>query len=89
MVEKKLIIPSEIKVCATCSYWDGERRVDSEIGVVVVSESCHGECLAKESTRQGLHDVRNECDCLWEHLGPDASEDSDIAADSKEPVRRQ
>lgn len=68
---KQLIIPAEFKVCATCSYWDGKRRVDDEIGVVVVEESCKGECLVTAEDRPALQDVRGECDCLWEELRAD------------------
>lgn len=71
MNDKKLIIPAEVKVCATCSYWDGERRVDQEVGVVVVTESCHGECLIKGDDRKGLLDTRVERECMWEGLWPD------------------
>ncbi len=35
---QKLILPAEVKVCATCCYWDGERHVDTEMQVVVVAE---------------------------------------------------
>ena len=44
---KKLIIPAELKICATCSYWDGIRKVDPELRVVVIDECAEGECLAK------------------------------------------
>ena len=77
---KKLIIPAEVKVCATCSYWDGSRRVDDEIGVVVVDECERGECLVKGEDRAGLTDTRQECDCMWEDLSADpedAEPDSD------------
>ncbi len=69
---KKLIVPAEVKVCATCSYWDGERTVDSELRLVVVSEDCEGECLVQGQNSHGLNDVRGENGCLWEHLAPDA-----------------
>lgn len=69
---EKLILPTEVKVCATCSYWDGERQVDGDMKLVVVAEDCQGECLVQEMTKPGLHDVRKECDCLWESLEPDA-----------------
>lgn len=86
MSGKKLIIPAEFKVCATCSYWDGVRRFDDEIGVVVVDDCEKGECLVKASERPGLHDVRRECDCLWEEIhadpGPDAPA-ADAAAEAK------
>ncbi len=68
---EKLILPTEVKVCATCSYWDGERRVDNEMKLVVVSEECHGECLVQATHKPGLHDVRLECVCIWEDLESD------------------
>lgn len=74
---EKLILPAEVKVCATCSYWDGERQVDAEMKVVVVAAECQGECLATESSRSGLHDTRSECDCIWEDLEPDAAAKAD------------
>lgn len=79
---EKLILPTEVKVCATCSYWDGERQVDAEMKLVVVSEKCAGECLVQEKVKQGLHDVRQERACLWEDLEPDTPPE-DKAADSK------
>lgn len=72
IMSKKLILPAEIKVCATCSYWDGERKVDPELRVVVVEESCSGECLVQNKCCQGLNDEFEwRDDCLWEHLAPD------------------
>jgi hypothetical protein len=68
---EKLILPTEVKVCATCSYWDGERRVDSEMKVVVVDEACEGVCLVTNCCKAGLNDTRAEGDCLWEDLEPD------------------
>ena len=69
---EKLILPTEVKVCATCSYWDGERQVDAEMQVVVVAESSQGECLAQESPKPGLLDApRHDCNCIWEDLSPD------------------
>ncbi|WP_298395318.1 hypothetical protein [uncultured Azonexus sp.] len=68
---EKLILPTEVKVCATCSYWDGDRQVDAEMKLVVVSDECQGECLVQEASKPGLHDVRRECDCIWEDLDPD------------------
>lgn len=81
---EKLILPTEVKVCATCSFWDGERQVDSEMKLVVVTEHCEGECLVQEKTKPGLHDVRKECTCLWENLEPDTPvEGEGKAADNK------
>jgi hypothetical protein len=68
---ERIILPTEVKVCATCSYWDGERMVDPDVNVVVVADSCQGECLAQEKMVEGLHDTRRECSCIWESLEPD------------------
>lgn len=75
---KKVIIPAEFKVCATCSYWDGPRRVDEEIGVVVVDDCEKGECLVKSCSRPGLHDVRLEPDCPWEELSADPVDEQEV-----------
>jgi len=75
-MQKKLILPAEVKVCATCSYWDGARKVDTELRVVVVAESCEGECLARGVCCGGLNDMREEkAECFWEHLAPDVPAD--------------
>lgn len=68
---EKLILPTEVKVCATCSYWDGDRHVDAEMKLVVVTDDCAGECLVSETQKAGVSDVRSECDCLWEDLEDD------------------
>jgi hypothetical protein len=74
MKKKKLILPAEVKVCATCSYWDGERMVDPELRVVVVAEDCEGECLVQTKCSPSLNDGRAETEhCAWEHLAPDAT----------------
>lgn len=68
----KLILPAEVKVCATCSYWDGDRKVDTELRLVVVEESCEGECLVQEKCCGALNDEgAGKSECLWEHLAPD------------------
>ena len=74
---EKLILPTEVKVCATCSYWDGDRQVDTEMKLVVVSGECEGECLVQGTSKPGLHDVRKECDCIWEDLEPDDAPDGE------------
>jgi len=76
----KLILPTEIKVCATCSYWDGERRVDGEMKLVVVDEECLGECLVQGKDKPGLLDVRDDRSCMWEDLDPDQVQADDKAA---------
>ena len=68
---EKLILPAEVKVCATCSYWDGERQVDAEMKLVVVSAECHGECLVQGHNKPSLHDSRTDKACIWEDLEPD------------------
>ena len=78
--EKKLIVPAEVKVCATCSYWDGERQVDEEYNLVVVTEECRGECLAQEKSFDGLNDVRHMPDCAWEPLQADEAEEGGSVA---------
>jgi hypothetical protein len=69
---EKLILPAELKVCATCSYWDGERRVDGELKLVVVDECCEGQCLVTETIKPSLHPMQAERACLWEDLEPDS-----------------
>ena len=72
MKKKKLILPAEVKVCATCSFWDGERSVDGELGLVVINADSAGECIVHEKPRPGLAEVRRQApDCAWEHLAPD------------------
>lgn len=67
---EKLILPNDVKVCATCSFWDGERRIDAEMKLVVVSEECSGECLVTETVKSGLHHISADKACLWEDLEP-------------------
>ncbi len=77
-MNKKLIIPAEIKICATCTYWDGERKIDPELRVVVVDDECKGECLAEGTCCQGLNDEAAwRDDCMWEHLAPDVAASDD------------
>ena len=71
MADRKLILPAEIKVCATCTYWDGVRTVDNHLRLVVVSESCEGECLVGEVTRRALRAVDQDASCMWDDLQGD------------------
>jgi hypothetical protein len=76
-MKPKLILPAEVKVCATCSYWDGERKVDTELRLVVVEEDCEGECLVQEKPCDALNDKAEASGaCLWEHLAPDEPADA-------------
>ena len=68
---EKLILPNEVKVCATCTYWDGERQVDDDMKLVVVSDDGLGECLVTGLEKSALQDSRQVCVCLWEDLEPD------------------
>ena len=69
---EKLILPAETKVCATCSYWDGERTVDADARIVVVDQDCEGECLVHAQPIAGVWDTRQDPECLWEDLEPDS-----------------
>lgn len=71
---EKVILPAEVKVCGTCTYWDGERQVDPDNQLVVISSECEGECLVQESPKKALHDVRLECECEWDDLGGNPQE---------------
>lgn len=71
-MSRKLILPAEAKVCATCSFWDGERSVDTEVGVVVVKDSAAGECLVRETELPALLSSLDDKECEWEHLAPDS-----------------
>ena len=66
MSDSKLILPAELKVCATCTYWDGARSVDNDVRVVVVCESCVGECLVREVSMPSLRSVHEDTECLWD-----------------------
>ena len=71
MADRKLILPAELKMCATCAYWDGVRSVDEDVRVVVVCESCQGECLVREALTPSLGPADE--DCLWDEIiGDDA-----------------
>ncbi len=63
-----VFLPAEAKVCATCSYWDGERKVDEDTLLVVVKTSQQGKCLVKEQAKFALSPKHLEYNCLWEDL---------------------
>ena len=75
-MSKKLILPAEVKVCATCSYWDGERKVSEDNHVVVVAEDASGECLVQSAPLPGLAAFPEDRECLWEPLEADAVDES-------------
>jgi hypothetical protein len=68
MPADKLILPCELRVCATCSFWDGERQVDGDARVVVVAEACAGEYMLRgQQTPCTLTRGRLKV-CDWEPL---------------------
>ena len=74
-MNQKLIIPAEIKICATCSYWDGERKIDPKLGLVIVSDDSEGDCLPQSKKCRAINNEFHwQEDCLWEHLAPDEKE---------------
>lgn len=81
MPADKLILPLELQVCATCSFWDGERRVDEDARLVVVRHTCSGECLLRGQhtpctlTGEGLKV------CHWEPLPEADPPDTPSGAD--------
>jgi hypothetical protein len=68
MATRKLILPAELKVCASCTYWDGPRSVDDDVRVVVVCEACEGECLVRAVSMPSLRPVYEDTDCLWDSI---------------------
>jgi hypothetical protein len=84
MPDRKLILPAELQVCATCAYWDGIRSVDREVRVVVVSESCEGECLVREVPIPALRAVHQDSDCLWDDLQADKPPADEGQAEKRE-----
>lgn len=77
MADDKIILPCELRVCATCSFWDGERRVDSDARLVVVAEACSGECMLRGQATPCTLSGRGLNVCDWEPLpeaeAPDGS----------------
>ena len=71
-MSRKLILPAESKVCATCSFWDGERRVDEEVGVVVIDDGVEGVCLVHDEELPATMLSRVDPTCAWEPLEADA-----------------
>ena len=66
MTDPKLIVPVELKVCATCAYWAGVRSVAEDVRVVAVCESCAAECLVREVSMPPLWPVHEDTKCLWD-----------------------
>lgn len=80
MAEGKLILPCELHVCATCSFWDGRRQVDGEARIVVVAEACSGECMLRGQDTPSTLSSRQLTVCDWEPL-PEAGEPDTSAAE--------
>lgn len=75
-VSDELIVPTEFAVCATCGFWDGQRRVDEEAGLVVVKQDLEGECLLRSISVPGLFaaslaspELQHQCE--WEPIEGD------------------
>lgn len=88
---RKLILPTELRVCATCSYWDGARSHDAETRLVVVEHRCSGECLLREEQICSTTPANGLKVCAWEPIeappdegetagGPDESQPLDPTA---------
>jgi len=65
---RKLILPTELRVCATCSYWDGARSHDAETRLVVVEHRCSGECLLREEQICSTTPADGLKVCAWEPI---------------------
>ena len=73
---EKLVLPNELPLCGTCSYWDGERKVDEESQLVVLTSDSNGTCLVTEKKRPALFANPKKHTCLWEDLNPAESPES-------------
>ena len=83
---EKIVLPNEVPLCGTCSYWDGERKVDEESQLVVVESNSNGTCLITEKQRPALYANPKKHACLWEDLNP--PEESPESAESKREERK-
>jgi hypothetical protein len=83
MSDNKLILPAELKVCATCPYWAGERSVDDDVRLVVVNECSRGECLVRERPMPALRAVAHHQDCLWDVLEGDKPASDELPAEPR------
>ena len=83
---EKLVLPNEVPLCGTCSYWDGKRKVDEESQLVVVESNTHGTCIITEKQRPALYANPKQHACLWEDLNP--LEESAESPESKKEERK-
>ncbi len=67
MDEKKLIVPQEVPLCGTCSFWEGKRAIDEEARLVVLKEDDEGQCLVEEKPKKALQSFEAQT-CAWEDL---------------------
>lgn len=77
-----VFLPSETEICATCSYWDGKRKVDEDLKLVVVEAQQQGICLVKDQSKLALSPKHLEYNCLWEDLQPNVDE-TNVCCSSK------
>lgn len=73
-----VFLPAEAQVCATCSYWDGERKVDDDLQLVIVKTTQQGQCLVKDKHRLALSPKHLEYNCLWEDLQTTNDENTNV-----------
>ena len=73
---EKLVLPNDVALCGTCSFWDGARRVDEESQMVVLDGDSSGTCLVTDKTRPALYANPKKHACLWEDLNPPESVES-------------
>ena len=81
---EKIVLPNEVPLCGTCSYWDGERKVDEESQLVVVAPDSNGTCLVTEKQRPALYANPKKHACLWEDLNPPEESAESPATKSEE-----
>jgi hypothetical protein len=79
----KLILPCELRVCATSSFWDGARRVNADARLVVAAETCAGECMLRAQDTPCTLTGRRLSFCNWEPL-PEA----DGPIEAQQPLER-
>lgn len=84
---RKLILPTELRVCATCSYWDGTRSHDTEARLVVVEHQCSGECLLREEQICSTTPADRLKVCAWEPIEPAAHDESNLGDEDDVPER--
>lgn len=78
-----VFLPAETEVCATCSYWDGERKVDEDLKLVIINADQQGTCLVKDQSKLALFPKHLEYNCLWEDLHTTNEENHSCCSNKK------